>query len=178
MKISALKKIIIWGSLSLTSLGWAGSPQEDFMVRSLRERFMRASAPEAKDLHFKTRWFCHEHEAVLGYNESRYDLSIEFTPFDGIVINQEMINSKVEGPKSFVFTKRGLVSTYAAPADLPKEFGVFYLVFRTDADGSLIGEAAVKVPENWKKMRDVPQFSPSIAINNSAVLSYLLCSQK
>ncbi|MDH4467596.1 MAG: hypothetical protein QE271_06015 [Bacteriovoracaceae bacterium] len=169
MKKLLLVTLLSFSSLSLLSFAESsGTPDEDPVVKSLRDRFEKAKAPEESDL-FNKIFKCKEISA-MNEDFTQYDMmDLKFSKFDGFFVfdqksnpmhGQYMVNNGTE--------LIGAASTSNRGSKTPQYFSL-----RVDANGYLIGEYTGT--QNSKcTLTPVVKALPS----SQRVISYYICVQK
>ncbi len=115
---------------SLTSFaGVSGLPSEDPVVKSLRERFETARAPQEAELLGKS-FSCREMNAKKGvFTKIRFSENLTFTQFDGFLVSHQG-DSRMNG-RYMVNNGSELIGSTSTPQ---------YMSYRIDEAGFLIGE--------------------------------------
>ena len=157
------KKLIALLALSsLTSFaGVSGLPSEDPVVKSLRDRFETARAPQEAELLGKS-FSCREMNAKKGiFTKINYSENLTFTQFDGFLISHQG-DSKMNG-RYMVNNGSELIGSTSTPQ---------YMSYRIDENGFLIGE--------WTGVQNEKTTLGPVTRNlpeNQKVVSYKICVQ-
>jgi len=138
-----------------------GLPSEDPVVKSLRERFETARAPQEAELLGRS-FTCKEMAAKKGiFTKISYRENLTFSQFDGFLVSHQG-DSKMNG-RYMVNNGSELIGSTSAPQ---------YMSYRMDDNGFLIGE--------WTGGRSVDTTLEPVTRNlpaNQRVVSYKICVQ-
>lgn len=159
-----MKKTLI-ALLALSSLtsfaGVSGLPSEDPVVKSLRERFETARAPQESELLGKS-FSCREMSAKIGvFTKISYSENLTFSQFDGFLVSHQG-DSKMNG-RYMVNNGSELIGSTSTPQ---------YMSYRMDDNGFLIGE--------WTGGQSEKTILHPVTRNlpvNQKVVSYKICVQ-
>jgi hypothetical protein len=132
MNNRVVTQYLLFLTISLSSFVFAGTPEQDFPVDLLRERFRDSKSLTVDFLRQSFQWRCVElnatHNVVPNYNKQ--DIYFSFSVVSPSVIIDK---SKSTGFSAFSLTSQGLEA---------REGSKHFLLRRTDSD-QLIGEVAL-----------------------------------
>jgi hypothetical protein len=132
-------------SLLLTNISFAGSPDQDPVVRMLRDKFEKASLPTIQELQMEKTWVCKEYSAVTDeFDTPTATPLFRFGQFDGIITNQ-VPHIRL---KEAAYVSEGLVGNFYDNNSVS-------MTFRISQEGDLIAEATTTKPGKRKLVSSI-----------------------